>query len=94
MKIAVLGAGNADTSLGYGLSSAGHTVVYGSRSPEKHADKTRRVDTFANAIAQSEVVVLAVPWAAAESVLTSNDFSGKILIDCLNGGTRTLRFRL
>jgi hypothetical protein len=84
MKIAVLGAGNVGTSLGDGLASAGHEVVYGSRSPEKHADGGRKFDTLANAIAQSEVVVLAVPWAAAESVLKSNDFSGKIVIDCLN----------
>ncbi len=84
MKIAVLGAGNVGTSLGDGLASADHQVVYGSRSPEKHTDGKRKFDTFANAIAQSEVVVLAVPWAAAESVLKSNDFSGKIVIDCLN----------
>jgi 8-hydroxy-5-deazaflavin:NADPH oxidoreductase len=84
MKIAVLGAGNVGMSLGDGWAAKGHTVVYGSRSPDKYVDGKRRFDSFANATAQSEIVVLAVPWAAAEDVLKSNDFSGKLLIDCLN----------
>jgi 8-hydroxy-5-deazaflavin:NADPH oxidoreductase len=84
MNIAILGAGNVGTSLGDRLAAKGHSVVYGSRSPEKYKDGGRKFDTFAHAIAKSEVVLLAVPWAAAEEVLKSNDFSGKIVIDCLN----------
>ena len=54
MKIAVLGGGNVGTSLGDGWAAKGHTVVYGSRSPEKYSDGARKFDTFANAITQSE----------------------------------------
>jgi predicted dinucleotide-binding enzyme len=84
MKIAVLGSGNVGTSLGDGWRGKGHDVVYGSRSPEKESGKERKFASIADAIAQSEVVALAVPWDAVEPVLTSNDLSGKVVIDCTN----------
>jgi NADPH-dependent F420 reductase len=84
MKIAVLGRGNVGTALGDGWSAKGHDVVYGSRSPEKEPGQARKFASIADAIAQSEVVALAVPWDAVQSVLTSNDLSGKLLIDCTN----------
>ena len=77
MKIAVIGSGNVGTALGDGWSGKGHDVVYGSRSPEKESGKDRKFASIADAIAQSEVVALAVPWDAVESVLSSNDLSGK-----------------
>ncbi len=84
MKIAVLGSGNVGTALGDGWSAKGHQVVYGSRSPEKESGKDRKFGSIADAIAQSEVVALAVPWDAVESVLSSNDLSGKLVMDCTN----------
>ncbi|MGB7554771.1 MAG: NADPH-dependent F420 reductase [Candidatus Korobacteraceae bacterium] len=84
MKIAVLGSGNVGTALGDGWSAKGHQVIYGSRSPDKEPGKNRKFASIADAIAQSEVVVLAVPWDAVEPVLSSNNLSGKLLIDCTN----------
>ncbi len=84
MKIAVLGSGSVGKALGDGWSAKGHNIVYGSRSPEKESGKDRKFASIADAIAQGEVVVLALPWDAVESVLTSNDLSGKLVIDCTN----------
>ena len=84
MKIAVLGSGNVGTALGDGWSAKGHNVVYGSRSPEKESGKDRKFASVADAIVQSEVVVLALPWDAVEPVLGANDLSGKLVIDCTN----------
>jgi len=84
MRIAILGSGDVGTALGNGWSAAGHDVVYGSRSPEKQAGGDRKFDTMRGAIAHGEVVVLAVPWDAVQSVLSANNLSGKILIDCTN----------
>jgi predicted dinucleotide-binding enzyme len=84
MKIAVLGSGNVGTALGDGWSAKGHNVVYGSRSPEKESGKDRKFAAIADAIAQSEVVVLALPWDAVEPVLSANNMSGKLVIDCTN----------
>lgn len=84
MKIAVLGSGNVGTALGDGWSAKGHNVVYGSRSPEKESGKDRKFASVADAIVQSEVVALALPWDAVEPVLGANDLSGKLVIDCTN----------
>lgn len=84
MKIAVLGSGNVGTALGDGWSAKGHNVVYGSRSPEKDTKAKRSFASIANAIVQSEVVVLAVPWDAVQQVVSDNNLSGKTVIDCTN----------
>ncbi len=52
MKIAVLGSGNVGSALGDGWKTAGHGVVYGSRSPEKESGKDRKFASIADAIAQ------------------------------------------
>lgn len=84
MKIAVLGSGNVGTALGDGWSAKGHKVVYGSRSPAKETGSKRNFASIADAIAQSEVVVLAVPWDAVQEVVSKNNLSGKTVIDCTN----------
>ncbi len=83
MNIAIIGSGNVGSALGEGLSAKGHNVIFGSRNPGKETDARKKFDTVANAIAQSEVVVLAVPWDAVGDVL-KNDVSGKTIIDCTN----------
>jgi predicted dinucleotide-binding enzyme len=83
MNIAIIGSGNVGSALGEGLTVKGHRVIFGSRNPGKETDAGKKFDTVANAIAQSEVVVLAVPWDAVEDVL-KNDVSGKTILDCTN----------
>jgi 8-hydroxy-5-deazaflavin:NADPH oxidoreductase len=81
MKIAVIGAGNIGGTLGRKWAAGGHEVVYGVRSPG--APGTAAV---ADAVAAAEVVVLAVPGAAAKAVLASlgGVLAGKVVIDASN----------
>ena len=81
MKIAVIGAGNIGRTLGGKWAAAGHDVVYGARSPG--APGTAAI---ADAVAGAEVVVLAVPGAAAKELVASLDgaLAGKVVIDATN----------
>ena len=81
MRIAVIGAGNIGRTLGAKWAAAGHEVVYGVRSPA--APDTA---TVGDAVAGAEVVVLAVPGAAAKELLgTLGDaLADKVVIDATN----------
>ncbi len=81
MKIAVVGAGNIGRTLGEKWQAAGHEVVYGVRSPG--GPDTASV---ADAAAEADVVLLAVPGAAAKDVLASlgPTLQGKVVIDATN----------
>lgn len=97
MWIAIIGAGNVGQALARGWSRAGHEIVFGVRSPDDAA--TRAVATNvgaalalpADAAAGAEIVVLALPWAAAESAMASlGDLTDKTVIDCMNPIARTV----
>lgn len=81
MKIAVIGAGNIGRTLGSTWAEAGHEVIFGVRSPG--APGTAAV---ADAVVGAEVVVLAVPGAAAKDVVASlgGALTGKVVIDATN----------
>lgn len=90
MKIAVLGAGNVGSSLGYGLLDAGHEVVFGVRDPQSRTGFTAPVATFADAVSQAEVAVNTLPGAVSLEVLTASGpsvFAGRVLIDVANAVT-------
>jgi NADPH-dependent F420 reductase len=91
--IALIGTGHVVSALGQRLAEQGHTVVYGSRNPNVAAmTELLRVTGHgavalppAAAAARSRVVVLAVPWSAAEDVVRGlGDLSGKIIVDPTN----------
>lgn len=90
--VAVIGTGNVGMALGTEFGGLGHTVVYGSRSPDSEKtqellNKTRNASAAlpADAAAQADVIVLAVPGMATESVVKGlGDLSGKIIIDATN----------
>lgn len=91
MKIAIIGTGSVGSALGRGWARAGHEVVFGVRDtakPEvsKLVEETgARAASVAEAASGAEVVVLAMPWGAAQDVIrTSGGLSGKIVLDCLN----------
>ena len=63
LTIAVIGAGRVGRTLGTKWANAGHHVVYGVRSPS--APDTASVQ---DAAAIAEVVLLAVPGAAAKEI--------------------------
>ncbi|HKH47594.1 MAG TPA: NADPH-dependent F420 reductase [Thermoanaerobaculia bacterium] len=91
MKIAIIGTGSVGSALGRGLAKAGHEVVFGVRDTEKPEvgklveDTGARAASVAAAASDAEVVVLAMPWGAAEDVIrTAGGLSGKIVLDCIN----------
>lgn len=91
--IAVIGTGDVGTALGPEFAAQGHTIVYGSRDPQR--DKVKKLventgelasaTTPAEAAAQADIVVLAVPGLMVEEITKSlGDLSGKIIIDPTN----------
>ena len=81
IRIAVIGAGNIGRTLGGKWAAAGHQVVYGVRSPG-----TPGTASIADAVAAADVVVLAVPGAAAKDVLAAlgGTLAGRVVIDATN----------
>ena len=91
MQIAIIGAGNVGGSLARGWSRAGHHIVLGVRdaADPKVAALSRAtgadVKVPAEAAVAAEVVVLALPWAAAEGAVKAlGGLRDKIVIDCMN----------
>lgn len=98
MKIAVIGSGFIGGELGRLWAEKGHTVTFGSRDTgsEKMQQLLSRVPTAkatsnAQAIADADVVLVALPAQAITAGLTGLDLNGKIVIDAMNkiggGGT-------
>ncbi len=91
MQIAILGTGSVGSTLGKRLAEAGHSIHYGSRDPSSPkaqaaaAAAAASVSTLAEAVSDSEVVILAAPWTAAcELTASLGDLRGQVLIDCTN----------
>ena len=81
MKIAVIGTGNVGSVLGRRWAEGGHEVTFGTRDPGAE----RIGDLAADAARDADIVVLATPWGATESVIGQlGDLTDKILIDCTN----------
>ena len=96
--IAIIGTGRVASALGPRWAEQGNRIVYGSRDP--NGSKARElvartpdnatVTTPVDAVSQADIVLLAVPWTAAETVVKSlGDLSGKIVIDPTNPYQRT-----
>ena len=92
-KIAVIGTGNVGSALGPEFAALGHTIVYGSRTPNEKdvQDLVAKTGHGATATTQPEavkgadMVLLAVPGALAVDITKSlGDLSGKIIIDPTN----------
>jgi 8-hydroxy-5-deazaflavin:NADPH oxidoreductase len=91
MRIAIIGTGNVGSALARGFSRAGHQLLLGVRdlnNPDAAvlARETRaELKTPVEAAARGEVVVLALPWQAAESAVKAlGSLKRKIVIDCIN----------
>ena len=91
MKIGMIGAGNVGSALSRASTRAGHSVTISATDPE-HAAKVAKeagaksVRTNAEAVADAELVILAVPFDAIEGILgeLGNGLQGKILVDVSN----------
>ena len=86
------GTGPQGRGLAYRLARAGQQVVIGSRSAERAQEKAaelgfgvRGADNAATA-AQSDIVIVAVPWEGHAELLASlrAELAGKIVVDCVN----------
>jgi 8-hydroxy-5-deazaflavin:NADPH oxidoreductase len=91
MSVAIIGAGNVGMALGQALVARGESVVFGVPDPGKYREAVARLGAKASigataaAVGAGEVVILAVPYAAAQGVARSvADWGQKILVDATN----------
>lgn len=91
MRLALLGAGNVGSTLGLRWAALGHTITFGVRQPQnkKYATLNRggavTIASIADACEQADVIVVAVPWNEAATMLQSlGDLQDKIIVDCTN----------
>jgi predicted dinucleotide-binding enzyme len=87
MNIAVIGTGRVGKAIGGGLATAGHNVVYASRTPEQKSNLPAPAVDLLSAVTLADVVVDAIPGGAVIDLLTSigaGVLAGKILLDVAN----------
>jgi len=89
--IAILGAGNVGMALASAFVAKGVPVIFGVPDPAKYRAAVATLGTTASigptqaAIAASDLVILATPYAAAESIARSvPDWGNRILVDATN----------
>lgn len=91
MKIAVIGTGNVGSALGSAVAGAGHEVVFAARDDAKTEATAKAADgsaaaNAADAVRAADVVILAVPFTAADEVAgeIAQAADGKVVIDVTN----------
>ncbi|MBA2545103.1 MAG: NAD(P)-binding domain-containing protein [Deltaproteobacteria bacterium] len=95
MQIAIIGSGNIGGGLARAWRRAGHGVTFGARDPNEAELATlcteigAKAKSIADSVTGAEVVVLAMPFGALDSVLAATgDLAGIIVIDATNAVTR------
>jgi len=92
MRIGVIGTGRVGSTLARAWAERGHDVTFGSRDPTSDAVAELVGDVpgahaagLQETVAGADVIVLAVPGAAAEAVARSlSDWDGKVIVDPTN----------
>jgi len=88
VKIAIIGTGFIGSTLGRALSASGHQVSYGSRHTDDEGEggANGAVVAIGQALADAEVVILAVPGAAVAGLTAEHgdSLAGKLVIDATN----------
>jgi len=87
MRIAVIGSGQAGSTLAAAWARAGHQVVLGSRHPDGRVVGGVPVDTIARAADGADVVVNATPGMRSVELLSAQPggwLDGLILLDLGN----------
>ena len=94
MKVAIIGAGNVGKALTASFTRAGHDVTIAAAHPEHAREAASALGasaakTSADAVAGADLVVLAVPTTALDSVATAlaDDLAGKVVVDVSNRPT-------
>jgi predicted dinucleotide-binding enzyme len=85
VRIGIIGTGHIGGTLGAALARAEHQVKLGSRHPREISDGPE-VSDLAGALADAEVVLLALPAGALDDFLAehSEELGGKLVIDATN----------
>jgi hypothetical protein len=84
MQIAIIGTGHVGEALARAFTATGHKVTMGSRHPQTRPDGLAET-TPLDAATGAEVVILALPWSAAEPAIRAlGPLKGQIVIDCMN----------
>jgi predicted dinucleotide-binding enzyme len=84
MRIAVIGAGRVGQALGARWQDAGHDLVYGVRDPGDPRHGERSTAPVEAAPIGSDVVLLALPWAAMAEVVPRLPVGDAVVIDATN----------
>lgn len=86
MKIAFIGGGAVATSIATLAKAAGHNAVLGIRNLNKDSASAFVLTGFAQATADADIVILAVPYAAAGVILPplAEALAGMIVVDATN----------
>lgn len=91
--IAIIGTGDVAGALGPSFAAQGHTIVYGSRQPDRDSVRGLVTETGnsasatlpADAVVDADIVVLAVPGLLVGDITRDlGDLDGKIIIDPTN----------
>jgi predicted dinucleotide-binding enzyme len=93
MNIGIIGSGSVGGTLGSRWAHRGHKIVFSSADTDSQkmkdlvarAGANARAGSVEDASKASDVLLLATPWAAAESAIAgAGDVSGKVFIDATN----------
>ncbi|MEM6717985.1 MAG: NAD(P)-binding domain-containing protein [Bacteroidota bacterium] len=91
MKLTFIGIGNVGFALANNLQKKGHDIIVANNNPASESvqkalqqNSNFEVQPLQAAVDAAEIVFLATPFMANESILKSIDFNDKILIDCTN----------
>jgi NADPH-dependent F420 reductase len=92
MKVAIIGAGNVGKALATSITRAGHDVTLTGKNRERAAETAREIgastaDGNAAAVADADLVILAVPFVGAADEVTDDirdGVAGKTVIDVTN----------
>jgi predicted dinucleotide-binding enzyme len=91
MKLAFIGIGNVGFALANNLQREGYEIIVANNNPESESvqkalqqNPNFEVLPLQKAVDAAEIVFLATPFMANESILKSIDLKDKILIDCTN----------
>ncbi len=100
MQICIIGSGHIGSGLARAWRKHGHEIVFGARDPadakltQLCQELGAAATTIENAPAQAQVVVLAMPYMALDSVLSQvGALSGKLVVDCTNAVERGMTLK-
>jgi predicted dinucleotide-binding enzyme len=86
----IIGAGNIGQSMALQLTKAGYPVILGNtRGPESLKEIVEKLGPGAKAgttkeAAEADIVLLAIPWLALDSLKGLTDWNGKLVVDSTN----------